>query len=222
MVPTTRVLLVGACTVATVADSPRPSGWENLHALTLPAGVHVPAGFESLFPSLVQHSNWVWGTDVFDPIKQYMFQGWRAWLEEDRSERFRFCHAGHGMNSYALTLEVVTDRVCVSVQEGWGGVYTDQVAASRRVSVRLRQAFDLVTLAAARTSWPAGMTLLVAVSDMRRVGLTHLFGPEPVPFDLVKEWGPGLEMHDGEAFGRAAAWVSGDPAALSDPSWEAP
>jgi hypothetical protein len=86
------------------------------------------------------------------------------------------CHAGHGMNSYALNYHLVHGRLAVLMQVGWGGVYTDNADAARRLGALWRRCEAMLARPA-----PAGAARVVCVySDLRGVSVC---GPVPAGGD---------------------------------------
>jgi hypothetical protein len=167
------------------------SGWADLRERTGHAGVHLPAELAKLFPELALRGDWVWGTDEYDPMAEYMMSGVVEYLAGVRHRRLRFCHAGHGMNSYALTLQAVTDRVALFTQVGWGGVYTDQEAATALVNQAAQDLTGLLLHAEQMPTWPAQTTVVVTWSSMRKLARAWVVGPELVAAEDYPQWQAG-------------------------------
>lgn len=80
----------------------------------------IPVRMQTL---LRRHDAWVWSTrsaDRLDPFQEYLLDDWT----QDPVEDFvTLSHAGHGVNSYGLTLSMAYGPVALMVQSGWGGVF---------------------------------------------------------------------------------------------------
>ncbi|MEV4515423.1 hypothetical protein AB0K00_41515 [Dactylosporangium sp. NPDC049525] len=71
-------------------------------------------------------------------------------------------HAGHGTNSYAVNYHLVHGNLAVLMQVGWGGIYTDNAAAARRLGNLWRRCEALHGLA-------DGRRIVCVYSDIRGV-----------------------------------------------------
>jgi hypothetical protein len=61
-------------------------------------------------------------------------------------------HVGHGINSYAITYQLVYGPVACFVQSAWGGAYMDRVAATFETREKLDKCSKLVELAERATN----------------------------------------------------------------------
>lgn len=107
---------------------------------------------------VVTYSSWSWGTRHLDEEDDlYMFRdGHIADSILQDGPFFALCHAGHGMNSYALSLVTRKGAVGAFVQHGWGGVYMDSlqsVFAINQTYARLHTLFDRITDPTAELRW---------------------------------------------------------------------
>ncbi|CAN5181103.1 hypothetical protein BH23ACT9_BH23ACT9_36670 [soil metagenome] len=100
------------------------------------------------------------------PEDMYLFDtdvilsGW------DRLPCFVMSHAGHGTNSYGLSLFVSSGPIAFFVQHGFGGIYTDPVVAEERIAATYARVRYFLTPLEERAE-PARW--LVLYSDFRRV-----------------------------------------------------
>jgi hypothetical protein len=88
----------------------------------------IPAEFKK---NLKKLDDWVWSTrPTEDSLAMYMHSGPIVdFFKGGVDPYFAISHAGHGMNSYALNLALVQDRISVFLQFGFGGAYTARVAS---------------------------------------------------------------------------------------------
>jgi len=80
---------------------------------------------------LRQHDLWAWSTrsaDRVDPLKEYMLDDW---TREPAEDFVTLSHAGHGVNSYGLTLSMAYGPVALMVQGAWGGAFGGPVDNAR-------------------------------------------------------------------------------------------
>ena len=70
------------------------------------------------------------------------------------------------MNSYGINCVIVTDRVAIVAQAGWGGVYMHPLRSAAAVVDLSAALADLLRFAGHITDWPPGR-LLVVHTDFR-------------------------------------------------------
>lgn len=87
---------------------------------------------QTLRPRLRSPRQWWWTTTDIDPLQMYLFDPdfVRGVLAGETGDYAAISHAGHGANSYTLTYHLVHEHLAVIMQIGWGGVYTDNIAAA--------------------------------------------------------------------------------------------
>jgi hypothetical protein len=89
---------------------------------------HVP---QSLKPALAHFDTWWWTTDDEEdtpsPDADYIMA--TAWLEGPVPDHLSVSHAGHGVNSYALTWRMAYGPVAMLVQAPYGGIYDNEAAS---------------------------------------------------------------------------------------------
>jgi hypothetical protein len=84
----------------------------------------VPARFTESFGVI---EPWCFGTRKVSGMAMYFFD--RYWKEPfvRRTQSYvAFSHAGHGINSYAITYQLVDSPLALFVQEGFGGGYSNK------------------------------------------------------------------------------------------------
>jgi len=93
----------------------------------------IPAEFKKKLKKL---DDWVWSTrPTEDSLAMYMHsEPIVDFLKGGVEPYFAISHAGHGMNSYALNLALVQDRISVFLQFGFGGAYTARVASRLEIA----------------------------------------------------------------------------------------
>jgi hypothetical protein len=70
---------------------------------------------------------WCFSTRAIDPGALYMFDEYLAEaLRGAAPDYVAFCHAGHGVNSYAITYHLVDGPLVLLVQSPYGGAYMGQ------------------------------------------------------------------------------------------------
>jgi hypothetical protein len=134
---------------------------------------------EPLRPVLRSPRSWCWSTRDIDPFAMYLFE--RDFLADVLTGRapdyVAVSHAGHGVNSYAINYHLVCGPLAVFMQVGWGGIYTDNAAAARRLGELWRRCEALRTRAATA---PAPGRVLCVFSNLRGISAC---GRVPVPPD---------------------------------------
>ncbi|WP_433606454.1 hypothetical protein ACQP2P_30075 [Dactylosporangium sp. CA-139114] len=127
----------------------------------------VPPVPEPLRPRLRTVRDWCWATREIDGFRMYMFEpDFPADVLAARVPDYvAVSHAGHGVNSYAINYHLVHGPLAVLLQVGWGGIYTDNSAASRRLGELFRRCESLHEAAAAT----AGERVLCVFSQLRGI-----------------------------------------------------
>jgi hypothetical protein len=100
---------------------------------------------------------YLWGEELF------------AAMTKRRRDYVAFSHAGHGVNSYAITYELVLKGLVVFIQVAWGGVYMSNELQSQKLSDRFDRCRQFLAHAEGITL--RSKRLLVADSEMLRVGI---------------------------------------------------
>lgn len=119
----------GECAAAlahfwTGRHEPRPEIATALSELALV----IPTPWRSMASQVVPYGNWTWGDGLVDRNEMYRFDPSVAVRYiETAGVRFALSHAGHGLNSYGLTLLTTSPcgSVAAFVQHTFGAVYLD-------------------------------------------------------------------------------------------------
>ncbi|WP_433202898.1 hypothetical protein ACQP00_33175 [Dactylosporangium sp. CS-047395] len=121
---------------------------------------------------------WCWATRDIDAFAMYLFEGdFPADVLAGRVPDYvAVSHAGHGVNSYAVNYHLVCGPLAVFMQVGWGGVYTDNAAAARRLGRLWKRCESLHEAGAATT----GGRVVCLFSELRGISAC---GPVPDPAD---------------------------------------
>lgn len=150
--------------------------WDALGATFTSSGLPIPPVPEALRPALRAPAPWCWTTRDLDPMRMYLFapEFLADVLAGRAPDHVAVSHAGHGTNSYALNYHLVHGNLAVLMQVAWGGVYTDNAAAARRLADLWRRCDALLTRG------PRAGTGRVACvySDLRGISAC---GPVPPP-----------------------------------------
>jgi hypothetical protein len=111
------------------------SGYDDMVATLTDAGLAVPFVPDHLRQRIATSAPWVWSSIDLNAMDLYRTQPYaNALLSRALPEHIAVVHAGHGSNSYALSLGFSVGRVAYLGQVLWGGVYVDEAQAVRRWS----------------------------------------------------------------------------------------
>jgi hypothetical protein len=100
---------------------------------------------------------WCFSSRKISGMAMYFFDRyWKEPVVRKTQSYVAFCHAGHGINSYAITYQLVDSPLALFVQEGFGGGYSDK----RRDRQSVKAMFDRCA------------TLIAAVDEARARGLS--------------------------------------------------
>jgi hypothetical protein len=133
--------------------------------LTLPP---IPGRFANELRTVEE---WCFATREINPMAMYLFDDYiREALLGTAPDYLAFCHAGHGINSYAITYHLVDGPLALFVQAPWGGGYSNtekEAGALAAQFTRCAALIEAVDRAKARgLSGPPGR--LVVVESMLR------------------------------------------------------
>jgi hypothetical protein len=142
----------------------RSSGWEDLLLTFGEALLPSPPVPKYLRSALLRRGPWCWSSVPVEPFSMYMFQP--AVAPRDAVKPYAaISHAGHGVNSYGLNVYIVTDKIAIFVQHGWGGVYSNPA----REHADIARAYVLVGELLSAERIPTEGRDVVMYSDFRRV-----------------------------------------------------
>ena len=89
------------------------------------AGLAFPTIPEKLAEQLKEQSKWVFSTRPID-VWPYLLHSYVEEAEKSEVNDYAvLCHAGHGVNSWAIHYYLVQDSLRMFLQLGWGGVYSN-------------------------------------------------------------------------------------------------
>lgn len=158
---------------------------KEMHA-TL-SGAHLPMPFvpEKLRDEMYPVRRWCWATRDVEPFDMYYFDRYLVEaVAASPDDYLAFCHAGHGINSYAITYQLVIGRVALFVQVPWGGGYMNKERQALAVSQMLEGCSELL---ARVPELPDGPRLLVAISKLRGHRLCGWI-PSGMDEEGAREW----------------------------------
>ena len=100
-------------------------GYNSMKSFLNEKGLKSPYLPRRLAERIVNVGKWKWGTDFgHDFFEDYSFWGPVEDADPEGSSEFAFIgHAGHGLNSYGLTLNVNIEGTLIICQTGFGGFY---------------------------------------------------------------------------------------------------
>lgn len=144
------------------------------------AGLSLPPVPQRFISKLRTIEKWCFATRRIEPMQMYFFDRYiPEALTGQCKDYVAFCHAGHGINSYALTYHLVDGPLILMVQTGWGGAYSDNAVASARVEAQFARCaalIDSVEAAKARGLDGERGRLIVFESEPRGEFLCAWFG----------------------------------------------
>lgn len=116
-----------------------PLAIQTIECLFAEAGLTVPLIPTDLASQLLEQHHWCFSTKPLArspyAFEEYVREGTKA----DVKDYLVLAHAGHGVNSYALSYYLVRKPLRLFLQVAWGGVYMEETEA--RVDVN--RCFDL-------------------------------------------------------------------------------
>jgi hypothetical protein len=113
------------------SDQERPVGMSEALAN---AGLLLPPLGPFGVADIRTFGNWSWGTRHLPELAMYMFEVGQVIETLGEGPLFSMNHAGHGLNSYGLTLVTTGGPFAVFSQHGFGGVYMDPLSTRLRIN----------------------------------------------------------------------------------------
>jgi len=185
---------------------PSPVASADLQVSFAKAGIEPPPVPEILLPHLRSNQDgWAWSTaPSLSSWSVYGYNGavnteptFPIVLAPDHPNYFLCAHRGYGFNSWLLGISIRLGAISVTVQDGWGGAYTDnqrQAQCISNVHSELTEFLGRTDLQETEApcdyalvfSPPRGIAL-VAKRSHERVNLRHQL--------LPKGWLPVYEAH---------------------------
>lgn len=184
------------------------SGYEDMLATFESAGLPeppIPTRFRS---QLRRIEEWCWATRQIDPIEMYMFHYPAEVLSGDVEDYVAVSHAGHGANSYGISLHLVDGPVAVFVQTLWGGVYTDNDAQAKGLDAQFRKVRALIeTVEAVADGVPSRPDrLVVGHSDFRLAAYCGMVAG-PLSDEQTRDWFEESRIEDLDPLSVAVGWL---------------
>jgi hypothetical protein len=126
---------------------------------------------------------WCFATREIDPTAMFMFDEYiREALTGTAPDYLAFCHAGHGMNSYAINYHLVEGPLALFAQAPWGGGYSNAQENAVAVAAQFTRCAALIEAVDAATarglSGPPGR--LFVVESMLRGDFRWGWIPAPI------------------------------------------
>jgi hypothetical protein len=171
------------------------------------AGLAVPPIPERFKRSLRVLDGWCFATRKIDGFSMYSFDGLISEaLCGHAPDYVAISHAGHGVNSYAVSYFLVDGPLVLLTQAPWGGVYMEADSAASGVKALFDRCSELIdAISQAPGPLQAGR-LVVVDSTMRGMNAWGwVSGPLPDK-SVADEW---VETHSarGAATGAALEWL---------------
>jgi hypothetical protein len=111
--------------------------------------LEVPMLAAHLESGLTEFRNWHWATQPTpSPDDDYMLEATVEYLKGPVPDQYSVCHAGHGINSYALNFRHVSGELAMFMQTLWGGAYGDLEAETAVWDDLVLRANSLLTITA--------------------------------------------------------------------------
>jgi len=124
----------------------QPPNIQTAHSLFAIEGLILPFVPASLQTDFKELAEWVYGTrDNTPPL--YNIRHFVQEAEAGTDDYVLIGHDGHGVNSYAMHYYLVYGAINLFIQMSWGGAYTDNAKAAKRISNVFAQAEKLVKTA---------------------------------------------------------------------------
>ena len=154
------------------ADADSADGVAEAERLFVAAGLSPPPVPLALQPAFRQRDDWFFASREMDPFAMYMFGEYVDEAVAASPENYvAISHAGHGINSYAITYHLVYGRLALFAQTIWGGVYLDRDDSNAAVSAQLGRCATLIATyesCAAADMLPTARSRLVVVESSFR------------------------------------------------------
>ena len=179
-------------------------------------------------PGLRRPDDWLWTTRAIDPMEMYLFRRYPAEATDPSiADYLAISHAGHGVNSYALSYHLVMGPLGLFAQVLWGGVYADDEMARANLERQATLMRELIPLAEdASNEWDGRRRLIVAESAFRGIAICTWVDLEPalgIPGDVDQDeasWSIGDQLGRRDAedpLAEAIRELGGRPSELGEP-----
>lgn len=163
-------------------------GYHDMVQAFTSARLKLPPIPAPLRPFMQRQGRWCWGTRSVNTNEMYM--GSHAYLDELLTRHVKdyaaVCHAGHGLNSYALNFILAYGPLCVIAQDSFGGAYRDPESSRKNIDATFSLTEGLLSLLNENNIKAAQSRLIVVWSQFRgvcqftEISLSHMgLGRDP-------------------------------------------
>jgi hypothetical protein len=120
-------------------------------------------------------SHWCWSTRPVSPEAMFRFTapGELLLFPRPEGEFAAVSHAGHGLNSYAISLFLVFRELALFAQVPWGGVRIDRERAADRLTTVFTRCAELVDLAGSREPADPAWRLVCLLSEQHETAVAR-------------------------------------------------
>ena len=129
------------------------------------AGLAFPTIPEKLAEQLTEQSKFVFSTRPIDEWPYFLHSYVKEAEKSEVDDYVVLCHAGHGVNSWAIHYYLVHDSLRMFLQLGWGGLYSDWEEDAARIRDCFLLADQIASVAKTVGRFKAGNHLTVVVSN---------------------------------------------------------
>jgi hypothetical protein len=129
------------------------------------AGLAFPTIPEKLAEQLKEQSKWVFSTRPIDEWPYFLNSYVKEAEKPEVDDYVVLCHAGHGVNSYAIHYYLVQGSLRMFLQLSWGGIYSDESKDAARIRDCFSLADQIASMAKTVGPFQAGTHLTVVVSN---------------------------------------------------------
>jgi hypothetical protein len=190
------------------------TGWQSLAESFERERLPVPAVPTDLRPALRQREFWCWATREVSSSDMYLFRPYpvHGVFAGHATDYIAVNHSGHGVNSYAITYQLVYRGLAIFTQVEWGGIYTDNDAAARRLTDVFDRCQNLTGLADRHEFTPESPWRLLCLDsglrDVSAVGWIRVPDPD---VDATWRFTQASRVEPGTAFQTAERLFSAPP-----------
>lgn len=191
---------------------PDADGYNSLVTTFQAAGLPLPPVPVDLRERLQHVDEWTWSSRDIDAMEMYMFQRYPAELaESDVDDYVAISHAGHGVNSYGLTVHLVHDQLALFTQAPYGGAYNDPDDEIVTLKRQFERGQALLELASQLKAGGPGR-LVVIESTFRGARVCGWLPPVSQLSGGWRAWVADNSVSSFDPLSAGAGWLLSDPA----------